>query len=377
MMTPATDRETPAPQAEAAQLFEGTSENDLENLFTEKGFEGLRILASAETQTLLDQFDALSTPEAEAATFAPAESAELTEAGAKAKQDLQTAFESFEASGEPAVKTVDVSQEVSAPVKEEEAEPVPLVKLKPVESAPALQEEMEVPMEEAPSEKFDWKQMKEGEASKLEMAKADYEQVNQTLQTFKEAHQGAMTPIEKKYLKALETQIEMDYVALQHAENQIDLYAVNEKIESLSQGENAEGSEVDTLIKERNAKDSLSKDFAEEFLAAEAIHNTALADYMKAYEGLQASPETSAKEQETIPEEGKEASPSVEIKTADAILVEATAAEKKKAKPKKAGKLLNAFGGNGSGGTEEKSLKKKKSGFAKHVFGTWWNWVKK
>ncbi|PIP60590.1 hypothetical protein COX00_02580 [Candidatus Uhrbacteria bacterium CG22_combo_CG10-13_8_21_14_all_47_17] len=377
MMAPATDLETPASQAEAAQLFEGTSENDLEKLFTEKGFEGLQTLASAETQTLLGQFDALSTPEPEAATFAPAESAELTEAAGKAKQDLQTALQSFEASGKPVAETMEVSQEVLEPTEEEEAEPVPLVKLKPVESTPAPQEEIEASAEEALSEKFDWKELKEEEASKLETAKADYEQVNQTLQAFKDAHQGAMTPIEKKYLNALETQIEMDYISLQHAENQIDLYAVNEKIEILSHDENMEGSQVDALIEQRNVKDALSKEFAEEFLAAETAHDTALADYMKAYEGLRTAPGASAKEKGTSPEEEKASSNAEQIKTAGASSKEVPSADKKKFKPKKVEKLLNAFGGSGTGEAKETASKKQKPGLAKRLFGSWWNWVKK
>lgn len=416
--------ETSVPKTEAPPVFEAAGEQDPERIFEQKGADGLMKVASTEAHSLSMQFDTLSTFEPESTTFAPMETTELKQTADSAKQSLEKALQSLEADLKRSTGETDLSAEVRTEEAAEEgeaAEPVPLIKMKavgveelpsaegleiePTVSAQAkeamaanvpvgresAQEELEAPSEEAPAPPIDWENLKREETAKLESAKKDYEQVNQTLREFKESREKGMTPIENKYLKALETQIQMDELSLKHAENQIDLYDVNEKIETLSHGGDVVSSEIDQLIERRNAKDALSRELADAQEKAEQTHEAALAAYMKALEALQAHPSDSVEaeagdDQEASEEEGEEPTePVVGMEKAAkkplTLNPEDEQYEANQHRKKSETALGDVFGGLGAGiGAEEKKgapFKKQKPGLAKRFFGSWWNWVKK
>lgn len=140
-------------------------------------------------------------------------------------------------------------------------------------------EEIELSEEEAvEAAPIDYGQLISEEAKKKETAASDYQDAQKVLSEFKAGRSGALTPIESKYVAALESQLEMDRLASAHAENQINLYELNQKIEALA-AVNENDPEIDKLIQQRNAKDVHSRNLAEQYDASVKNHDAVLGDY--------------------------------------------------------------------------------------------------
>lgn len=280
-------------------------DSQLESVFDAQGPSGLIEMGSQEIQALHSEIEMMAQPDPEAASDAPAEASELSTARDQARAEIDQAFEEMKHVFETAeVPAPDVKIEAGAPevpptepsaaeqavpeaeaVTAEEAEPVEEAAPTTVEAVPATSEM---------TEGHDWEAMIGEEKTKLEAAKADYEEANRAYQDYVAKNPKPWTPIQQKYAKAMETQIAMDEGAWKHADNQIALYGANRDIEVLAkapvEGSNT-GAKLDALIADRNAKDAMSNSLAAEYEKMKADHDAALADYMHALELIQGGEE--------------------------------------------------------------------------------------
>ncbi len=320
-LQPKTNEETSGGEARESGEF------SIEKAFAEKGGEGLEKLAGSEVARSLERIKALAEVPAEVAATAMELIAQLkalkeqTEAdllASKKKLDMALGKVSTPNKGGDVKKTdgpaiLQETQTTAEPEAPDEREAIALTKIKSIpvpeeatteemviepskipgaEEAAKIEaptgrkdahEELEVTEKDKEPILSDWEALTAEEMQKKAAAEQDYEEAQKALSDFKAQRNDSLTPIEQKYVLALEAQLEMDRLAAAHAENQIALYDANEGIERLSaQGENAGG--LDSLIEQRNAKDLHSKNLAAQFEEAAKHHDDVLAEYESALE---------------------------------------------------------------------------------------------
>lgn len=150
---------------------------------------------------------------------------------------------------------------------------------------------------------IDYEPLIADERKKQEAVAQDYQDAQKALQDFRRDRPGNLTPIEQKYVSALEAQLEMDRLGSAQIENQIALYEVNAKIEALSSDESA-SDELDKLIELRDAKDRHSYELAAQYAAAVAAHDRILEEYESSLESFEQA--DAAEDQEPTSEDVEE-----------------------------------------------------------------------
>lgn len=304
---PTTQAEQAVRKPEGLKTPELAADSQLESVFDAQGPSGLIEMGKQEIETVSKEIDMMSQPDPEAAPDAPAEVAELSTAQAQAKSGIDQAFQELQQT----ISTAEVPAAVPAPAIVEMAPPAPIpateaAPITPEPAAVAPTAEVEAPSAEAPAmvepqaaeaevqeqvppavpevaATQDWEGMISQEKTKLEAAKADYEEANRVYQDYVSKNPKPWTPIQQKYAKAMETQIAMDEAAWKQADNQIALYGASRDIEVLAkspvEGSNT-GAKLDALIADRNAKDAMTASLAAETEKMKTAHDAALADYM-------------------------------------------------------------------------------------------------
>ncbi len=231
-----------------------------------------------------------------------------------------------------------ITEEVHAPVVEDEALPLTQMKGIPLpeasneemilesnlvegaEEASVLevppgrmdaQEELVIPQVSESAVSIDWELLAKEELAKKESAETDYQEAQKALYEFKKQRPVKLLPIEQKYVLALEAQLEMDRLASAHAENQLALFEVNKNIEVLGSTEDTEG-ELYKLIEQRNAKDLHSRNLVTQYEEATGLHDKVLEEYETSLEDFS---ENAEPVQEVVMEESEESNVDTELST--------------------------------------------------------------
>ena len=178
------------------------------------------------------------------------------------------------------------------------------------------QEDVELKAGDRENISTDWEALITEELEKKKGAERDYLEAEKALQNFREERGEQPTPIERKYISALEAQLEMDRLAADHANTQQELYSLNQKIEEISD-RNKNDKALDALIEKRNAKDVASRSLAQQFEEAAGLHDAVLAEYESSLEDFteEAVEENEEHKSEERSDEEKEVETGIEVST--------------------------------------------------------------
>lgn len=308
------------------------------------------------------------------------------EEGAQAEQPVAEATDEAKPPESPETVTESQIEPIPVPEAGEEKMEFESTNVEGAEAAAEMeipagretpQEELELPedMETAPG--MDWGKLIAEERNKLEVVEQDYVDAQTALADFKKQREGALAPIEQKYVAALEAQLEMDRLASAQMNNQIALYDLNRDIEALT-SEGKEGGEIDKLIQQRNAKDVHSRRLAEQYDAAVKAHDETLEDYESSLAAYSEQNEESqeaaveSEEEENVPEKRE-----LRLTPEDEASFEARQAgvekkeKKKKTKKEKNGMMKKLFSApvkvSEKKGAGQKEKKEKKGFFQRFV----------
>lgn len=214
-----------------------------------------------------------------ASVTSPEKEAEQAEVSVKAPEAGAATAETAKVEEPEEAEAMDQAEEEADKNQEEEV----AMESQEQEGEPSDEEEdaeMETPEAEQP---IGFEQLIATEQKNLDEAKNDYEEAVQARDAFLRERGKPKTPIEQKYVSALDAQIRMDELSWQRAQNQIDLYKLKDDLEKTK----LSGGDTGSFVEAISAKEAQALLLLKGFQDASKDHDAKLEDYEVSYDALQ------------------------------------------------------------------------------------------